>query len=349
MTGDNLYQDFLTLPWIPHFDTHPPSSDSELECVIIEPRIHENLYGVLSNMSHILPNASLTICHSETNRKYVEDLVYRNGPNNVRLISVSQDNLTRADYSALLCSTDFWNQIRAPKTLLFQTDSGIRKNNILDFMEYDYIGAPWDWPVVRGIDGITIGNGGFSLRSVHWMKYFSERFTRDDTYSDKTAGEPEDVFFARHMFYADDIKLPSYDIASSFSVEHNYHDDPFGFHQAYKFHNPDIVKTWFTQNIDLPDYKDGHDHSYMNIFDAWIETIEGATFTSPNLKQWLSTGIGPCGLRMKKGTSLSCILHDPKPGVQKLLKMKIRTIHGDMYLATVPLRNNRILQDIHFT
>ena len=38
---------------------------------------------------------------------------------------------------------DFWNLFASKKILIHQEDSIIFKNNINDFLKYDYIGAPW--------------------------------------------------------------------------------------------------------------------------------------------------------------------------------------------------------------
>ena len=39
-----------------------------------------------------------------------------------------------------------------------------------DFLTYDYIGAPWEWHK----DGMTVGNGGFCLRSKKLMDFLVE-------------------------------------------------------------------------------------------------------------------------------------------------------------------------------
>jgi hypothetical protein len=57
-------------------------------------------------------------------------------------------------YSELLCSVEFWEAIPTENILIFQEDSMIcskSQRSLLDFLEYDYIGAPW--PTGR------VGNG----------------------------------------------------------------------------------------------------------------------------------------------------------------------------------------------
>jgi len=338
------FEHFLGLPWHEHFTEHPNAEDTLLECVIVEPRKHRNLAAVLKNVSHMLPNAALTVFHSKENRDFVEDIVYANGRNNIKCVCISDGNMNMNQYSSLLTSPEFWDTLKSPKSLIFQTDTGIRKNKVLKFMEYDYIGAPWSWQVVNGIDGITIGNGGFSLRSREWMKYFSCTFQRDNTYTDPNAGEPEDVFFARHMFYTDGIKLPDNDVAGEFSVEHNDHPDPMGFHKAYDFQkDQSILHSWFHEGIEMR----SQNPSLFRICDAWIETITGRIQTIPSLRTWLSLGIGPCGLHIPRSTYIDVNRVDIQPGIQKVLKIKAIPNSSDtVYLYTVPLRNNRTTLDV---
>lgn len=72
---------------------------------------------------------------------------------------------TRDDYSALMTNYEFWNNIPFDKVLIFQQDSGLLRKGIYDFLQYDYIGAPFytDWKHLTG--GVSKGgNGGLSLR-----------------------------------------------------------------------------------------------------------------------------------------------------------------------------------------
>lgn len=113
-----------------------------------------------------------------------------------------------------------------------------------EFLEYDYIGAPWPLPndnfSYRDINNniIRVGNGGFSLRSkkllelpsklnLEWKEYFGN-------YN-------EDGFFAchnRHIFENLGCKFANIDIAKYFSHETNIAEInniiPFGFHGKHK-------------------------------------------------------------------------------------------------------------------
>ncbi len=67
-----------------------------------------------------------------------------------------------ADYSAFILK-QLRSFIATPFVLVVQWDGYVLDPTAwsADFRDYDYIGAKWDW---HG-DGLTVGNGGFSLRS----------------------------------------------------------------------------------------------------------------------------------------------------------------------------------------
>jgi hypothetical protein len=66
------------------------------------------------------------------------------------------------EYSKLLMSIDFWNKLKGDKILIYQHDTWVFHSNYINFLQYDYIGAPWISQA--NITSKNIGNGGFSLR-----------------------------------------------------------------------------------------------------------------------------------------------------------------------------------------
>lgn len=128
-----------------------------------------------------------------------------------------------------------------------------------DFLNYDYIGAPWDWHK----DDNKIGNGGFSLRSKRLL----------ETTASLNYNKPvllDDVFIGRTIrdWLVDyhDIKIAPVHIAKRFSHERLAPESPFGFHGLFNFwryhSDPDmllvanqmpaalILKPEFTELID---------------------------------------------------------------------------------------------------
>ena len=59
------------------------------------------------------------------------------------------------------------------------------KNNIENFIEYDYIGAPWE----NSQHGYYVGNGGFSLRNKNLMIQILEQYELENLF--------EDIFFSK--------------------------------------------------------------------------------------------------------------------------------------------------------
>jgi hypothetical protein len=221
----------------------PPSKDkviwgkvgqSTLSVVIVEPREHPWLRGVLYNMAHVYggrTDVSLYIVHGSLNEGFVKDIT--RGWQNVVYINQGYANLTIAMYNQLLTSMAFWEHFASEFALIFQTDTLIRRPIDEVFFQYDYVGAPW------GTQGV--GNGGFSLRRVETMKQLCRK--------NKPTTEPEDLFFFynfRRLAQAGDTSylLPSPSDARSFSVEHVYHENPCGMHQAYRFHSLEKVMEW---------------------------------------------------------------------------------------------------------
>lgn len=124
-------------------------------------------------------------------------------------------------------------QINTSHFLYVQWDSGILDVDQWrdEFLEYDYIGAPWGWHH----DEFEIGNGGFSLRSTKLTKFLIDNiaeFPRD---------EPEDdVLCRRYRPYLEHygFKFAPIELASRFSVERSRVfgvDKHFGFHGIFNW------------------------------------------------------------------------------------------------------------------
>lgn len=94
-----------------------------------------------------------------------------------------------------------------------------------DFLNYDYIGAPWytqPWPLNK-----TVGNGGFSLRSKKFLVESSK------LNYDKTVDPPEDVYLCRvknDILKANGVVFAPHHVAYKFSVEDMFYKEQFGFH-----------------------------------------------------------------------------------------------------------------------
>lgn len=114
------------------------------------------------------------------------------------------------------------------------------------FLNYDYIGAAWP----NAPEGVSVGNGGFSLRSRLFLE--SSRGLMINSESDFKANVAEDVFLCRD----NRIKLekngilfaPVY-IANEFSYESIFIKNTFGFHGVFNLVN-ELPEEFLIKNLD---------------------------------------------------------------------------------------------------
>lgn len=128
------------------------------------------------------------------------------------------------DYNNFLMSFQFWQKLeKYDRVLIFQHDSGILREGVEEFLEYDFIGAPikhMDWPAM---------NGGFSLRNPKKMLECLSRGLPKHSHN-------EDIRFCYAI--QNSGKLPTFEVAKRFSVETIFELGSFGYHQ---------VESWLTQ------------------------------------------------------------------------------------------------------
>ncbi len=118
--------------------------------------------------------------------------------------------------------------------LIIQYDGFIYKSEKWndEFLQYDYIGAPWHTPPVS-ISNSLVGNGGFSLRSKKIM------FEVSNIAGNEVINSPEDVFIScinRDFLEKTGFVFATPDIAAKFSTEQSTTEtflidyESFGFH-----------------------------------------------------------------------------------------------------------------------
>ena len=216
----------------------PPTNDTEIQwaetpnkltCCIVEPRMMEELRGVLYNIAKIYgqqtqteeqgqeqnqTDIGLTIFHGTNNEAFVKGIVKK--WKNVVLYNLNEENLTRKQYSELLTKRWFYEQFVSSHVLIFQTDSYLFRQIPEEYYKYDYVGAPW-----RNSLGNGCGNGGISLRRVKTMH---------DVATETGTTEPEDVYYSRQ-----NIKVCTKEIElhKHFSVEHIFVKKPVCCHQPW--------------------------------------------------------------------------------------------------------------------
>ena len=109
-----------------------------------------------------------------------------------------------------------------------------------EFLDYDYIGAPWPWYP----EGSNVGNGGFSLRSKHLMNLCLQMEPQFDGDDSKWLEDGMIGVHYRPWLESKGIKFAPTALASRFSHEH-----PFGVKTAsFGFHDKANIQTYLTPN-----------------------------------------------------------------------------------------------------
>ena len=194
--------------------------------------------------------------------------------NNIKIICYNGYIKTFMDQRKLMLSENFWNSLLGEKILLYDEQSMVLKSNIDDFLQYDFIGAPWK----AEVNPKCVGNGSFSIRSKNVMLDIISKFIpRETEYSNITEimdhillhpdyYPPEDVYFTTNMIKHNIGNIPDSNIAKTFSVESIFYDDPFGFHECYIANKDNWRNFMYDKIVDKTD-------SYNFDVDAWNETF----------------------------------------------------------------------------
>lgn len=119
---------------------------------------------------------------------------------------------------------DLSSYIKTKNILFFQWDGWIVNPSLWrpEFLEYDFIGAPW-WYT----DGRNVGNGGFALQSKALMDFIADNLDRFPVAS------PEDDVVCRKYrpaLEAEGFRWAPEDLAHQFSFECSAPHNAFGYH-----------------------------------------------------------------------------------------------------------------------
>lgn len=212
-----------------YFTTNYFKKNYKYTAIIIEPRCHPALSFVLRNfLENLSDEWGFIICHGYNNKYFVENII--NNELNmykqkiIKLIDLNVENLDINGYNEIIKNKSFYDIIETETFLIFQTDTLIIKENkhlINEFLEYDYVGAPWKYG--KG------GNGGLSLRKKSKML---EIIDKVNIHNEE---ENEDRFFSQQNQVC--YHSPDYYKAQYFSVETVFNETPFGVHKCYCYLN----------------------------------------------------------------------------------------------------------------
>ena len=200
---------------------------SDKVAMIIEPRKSPVLEYVLRNVMYFLGSDwGLQIFTGSENENYIREVT--NGWGGVDIVNMGVPNLSIEAYNEMRKSPSFWRKIKGEKILCFETDTLLCRTGIEDYLEYDYIGAPWPENIQIN-PNVRVGNGGLSLRSRSAMIDICSTCKRNVIPND-------DVFFSINLkLRENDYKLPKVDVAAGFAAETMYHSRPLGVHKPWRY------------------------------------------------------------------------------------------------------------------
>lgn len=159
--------------------------------------------------------------------------------NNLILEEIHDRPFEVHNVNLLFTTKDFWDKhSNYDRVLIFQSDSEILKTGIEEFLEYDYIGAPWKTYDKHYFP--YVGNGGLSLRN---PKIISKILTNNTWGKDMG----EDLFLCRCMINQNIGKLAPLEVAQKFSVESVFSLGTLGAHAIDKWLSKDECNLIRTQ------------------------------------------------------------------------------------------------------
>jgi len=192
-------------------------------------KIQETINALQKSMEGIEFYEALFISHEKPN----------NLPDNITFIYCPKIN-NIDEYSKFMLF-DLANFIKSDFALVVQYDGYVLRPHkwIDEFLNYDYIGAPWPKNVhFNGDLNIRVGNGGFTLRSKKLMNCLNDLnlpFTDNGTGFYNEDGVLCNYYRRELENYG--VKFATPEIAAMFSHETNCDEDvdePFGFHKYKK-------------------------------------------------------------------------------------------------------------------
>ena len=226
---------------IKHIDIPDIKLGSNWEAVLIEYRCFPHIELLLRNAILKLGSKwSFTIVCGNINYNFMIDIC-KQISSNIKVIKTNHNNLIPDEYSLLLSTIQFWNLFTGSKILIYQEDSFIFKNNIEEFMDCDFIGAPW--PKNTNDTPNCVGNGGISLRTKQIMIDVINKISIKNTNINETTkiymkdhnlkNCPEDVYFSLNMQKFNIGKVADFDTAFKFSTESLNNPNSFAGHNFW--------------------------------------------------------------------------------------------------------------------
>ena len=205
--------------------------------VITEPRIHRAWKLVLNNfLTNLDERWDFLIVCGLLNKEFLIELIETNFKEHKHRITIHQlniENFKKDEYTKFMLEPLIYELIPTETFLTFQLDTLISakyKDYIYDFIQYDYVGAPWGHGILvydyEKMD-VLVGNGGLSLRKKTAMLNIIKNDITNTRYENNIN---EDIFFSKNI-----KNIPSVEQAKLFSVETIFSEKSFGIHNCHKW------------------------------------------------------------------------------------------------------------------
>ncbi|CAM4895461.1 unnamed protein product [Rotaria socialis] len=208
-------------------NTSTPTFYSNI-AVLVEFRAVDHIVAIVHNVDHHIPSSwPIQIFHGKENQNFIKNSTLAPLIASGKIfLTLMEEVYDRSRTNQLLTDPKFWQRVCGEKILLFQIDSAMCSNSphkITDFLQYDYVGAPWDTSWFAYNKAYLVGNGGFSLRSRSKILALLALAKYDFKI-------PEDVWYAQNLHRVNGSVAPVH-VAKTFSVESMYYERPLGVHR----------------------------------------------------------------------------------------------------------------------
>ena len=203
--------------------------------VFIETRMDKNCSKIIYQHMRHLKDYQLIIFSTELAWQTFYNKI------NCYFIATNKINSTQ-DYNFFLTNPDFWQffmDFKFERVLIFQHDSYLLKDNMDDYLPYDYVGAPWNWQEYGG-------NGGLSLRNPVTMHSICVKNKYNQSESN------EDIYFSKYMHRNHFSTLAPRDVCRKFSAETIFEMGTTGYHAIERWLKPEEVEQIKSQEVFSP-------------------------------------------------------------------------------------------------
>lgn len=238
-TGEQAWHEFIdeTYSRVRSLPVPKIPASTERSIVLMEPRLHPHLEYVLRNVLYFAGEGwGLEIFAGSENWNYLKTLTRDWGA--VRFHDLKSDNLSAIEYNSLKKHADTWRCLSSEKLLWIELDCLLVQPGINEFLEWDYVGAPWRAEMAIS-PNCRVGNGGLSLRSRSAMLRIAES-SPGHPIPNPSVIYTEDLYFCINMQLCNQqqpgsFKIPDVETAANFSVESIYSRSPKGLHKTWKY------------------------------------------------------------------------------------------------------------------